>query len=57
VIRAIRGFYLLIWSGLASSRYNYLEMIFSCWELTAQIQEGGKRFALVDSLPLRCSLS
>jgi hypothetical protein len=37
VIRAIRCFYVLIRSGLASSRHNYLEMIFSCSELAVQM--------------------
>ncbi len=43
VIRAIRGSYLLIWSGLASSHHNYLEMLFSCYGLVVQMRTCRRR--------------
>jgi len=37
-IRAIRCFYVLMGSGLASCPLNYLETSFSCYALAAQIR-------------------
>jgi hypothetical protein len=43
VIRAIRCFYVLIRSALASSHDSYLERVFSCYELATRMNAGPGR--------------